>query len=155
MKNDPEIPAQKVGTSVATTEGVGSSTGPAVIEEPEHSSPIGPLEEKYRADAEEVSKPKRKYTRRAKPEDEEDPKEKIAAFGSAGKLLLRFVAVRMPNPLPPSPEEENAFADALGEVIVKYLPSAGEYEAEATLGIVSLGFILPRIIKPTPEEKAE
>jgi hypothetical protein len=63
-------------------------------------------------------------------------------------LLLEMACKRMPNPLPPTPEESKLFSLGVGQCVEKYLPMIGEWAPEATLLIAVTVVFLPRMVKP-------
>ncbi|MFA6152993.1 MAG: hypothetical protein WC716_16845 [Chitinophagaceae bacterium] len=152
--------ARKIGTTKSGKTGTVTSTGDTQIDTaPATVNPIDDIKTEFENQKTgiEEQRTKRKYTKR-QPKDAEpdaDAAEKVQAFSDMGKVLLRMGCARLPNPLPPSEEEEKMFSDSLGKVIVKYLPAAGEYSAEVTLAIACAGILIPRVIKERGESIPE
>lgn len=77
----------------------------------------------------------------------ESYKEKAQAFAAMSGVMLDIICARLPNPLPPTPQEKEFFSVGVGAIAEKYLPQAGGYDAEITLGLAALMILAPRLVK--------
>lgn len=95
-----------------------------------------------------IKTPRRTQKRLLEEQEQQEAIRKSAeVFSVGGNLLLKFLAKRLPNPIPPTEEELEAFDQAVTGVVMKYLPTMGNWKEEIILGTVLIGIGLPRFIR--------
>lgn len=130
-----------------------ASTKLAALEEKFNS---GVTEEAPDTDTLQESRPRRGRRSMAEIEAEKEAelraqreafKEKAQSFAAMSGVVLDIICARLPNPLPPSPEEKEFFAAGVGAIAEKYLPQAGGYDAEISLALAAVVILVPRMVK--------
>lgn len=143
------LPTDTAAPPETVTPIAGEPTGATIAASPADS---GPDISNLRAEARE-EKERRRNKRRKKsgaPEPEViDPKqaEYIAGFAMFGSMALELICARMPNPIPPTATEKEAWNGAFDLMAKKYIPMAGEYAPELSFGLAAAFILIPRAKK--------
>lgn len=105
--------------------------------------------ERYKDEKEEtVRKRRKKYTKKGDVENEElqaNMADFIAGIMPISSFILSFASRRLPNPVPPTPEETEMFNGALTTVIKRRFALLSGYDDLFALALASSIFVIPRL----------
>lgn len=86
---------------------------------------------------------------------EQEKEEFAQSISGVGSFALNMVCLRLPNPIPLSPEESNNFDMLFSKVAFKYSDMLGRYQEETALFAVGLMIIFPRLKNPNEKKKSD
>lgn len=134
---------------------VSSQSKPDAVQAPPAVVPPGESEkqnlseqrETFHAERESVKVKGKKYVKKADRMEDEKLTELATSLSAMGGEMLKFVAKRMPNPLPPTDTEIETFMGASTELVKKYLPLANQYQPELVMLGFVIFFVTPRLMR--------
>jgi hypothetical protein len=131
-----------------------SETGSGALDSPASGTPVAELKAQYQ-EAREEKKERKPRKKKAIDVDTEKRDQFLSGFVLFSSLALKMICARLPNPLPPTPEETEMFNTTVTGVMTKYFASIANWDAELSLLVACVFIFIPRMKSPQEEVDAE